>query len=202
LKFTKLFKQEIFQSALKSVITFYFIKCSSTFKKKIKYALPHAVIKGTIGSFLWFYPGGSQTPATGIEFQLLTTWPPWLHFQVFVFQMVDIKIWDWKWCLQFLQIHWLLDGATLKSNTLGRRVWEVHKVHWNVNESFTSGYVVSMTQAMLIQDQHLDQSPALQVCGHYKLLLSGQRMGLSIFFQCGVEKLLARLGVWTYDHRF
>jgi len=53
-----------------------------TFFDILKYALRLEVMKGTLGSFWWFfygrYPVGSQTWVAGIEIQVLATLPTWL----------------------------------------------------------------------------------------------------------------------------
>jgi len=51
-------------------------------------------------------------------------------------------------------------------------------------------------------DQHLYQSPAIEVCGHCRLLLPWLRVPCWSFLQSGIEKLLEWPGVWTVDLRF
>jgi len=68
---------------LKSLKSKHKVKNSTEIGNIFLYALWFAVIKGTLGgfwTFLWFYLGGSQTRVAGIEFQLHTSWPPWLPF--------------------------------------------------------------------------------------------------------------------------
>jgi len=54
---------------------------------------------------------------------------------------------------------------------------------------------------MLMRDQHLYKSPAIDVYGHCRLLLPWLRVSCWFFLQSGVEKLLAWVaGDWTHNH--